>query len=385
MDDTTTESGRTGSTAPVCQSRSWHSGDMRVVLCALCDSVADVGFTYRKAQAMKASKHNRARRAMTLVEILIAIGILAVGMMCICSLLPLGIRNTAVSVDRTVAASVAKTAMESMKHASFDLTAVQASNPDSCGRVANAPLGLNRSLVRAIAEYWAYGANGSAFPDGRMLGIFGTGASSPGGFMVPADVELLLQFRGGATTNPAEFVRFPDNPEYGWTATLIPTVIEDNDHDGRSGEDKWGPGTPPTRVDGDGDSNADDAPEFTDTTSYYAQIAIWRVTGNSLDIKVFAYSTTVKILNSSNGVAVLAGDDGDQFLKAAKPGDYMARGFHRIWYQITNVDAENRKIGLAKKFYTPYLLANEEATGAGPVLLASRYKLVAIYNTVITP
>jgi type II secretory pathway pseudopilin PulG len=58
---------------------------------------------------------------MTLVEILIATGILALGMMGILSLLPYAIRNTADSVHNTIGASVAKTAMASLKEYCLDL------------------------------------------------------------------------------------------------------------------------------------------------------------------------------------------------------------------------------------------------------------------------
>ena len=349
---------------------------------------------------MRASKHSRARQAMTLVEILIAIGILAVGMMCICSLLPLGIRNTAVSVDRTVAASVAKTAIESLKHYSFDLTVAQTPLTDppgvTYGFVGGQSLRDAGGLVTAIYNYHVAGCGGGAWPNGRPLGIW-----APCPFSIPSDVELPLALVGGATANPAEYVRFPDNPEYGWTATLIPTTLTDTNSDGNSDDDPppvdgRSDEDPPDGGDNDGDGRIDeDPPDITLNTSYYAQIAVWRVTGSSLDIKAFESGQTVIIKNNHQLVIVKNNSDGEQFLKAVKPGDYLAcgesmgtpaRDYYRLWYQVADVQAEKKELKLTRKVFTPCLQVDEEISGAGrPLWVASRYKLVAIYNTVITP
>jgi hypothetical protein len=74
---------------------------------------------------------------MTLVEILIATGILALGMMGILSLLPYAIRNTADSVHNTIGASVAKTAMASLKEYCVDLDDCSKSPTSSLGTMSD--------------------------------------------------------------------------------------------------------------------------------------------------------------------------------------------------------------------------------------------------------
>jgi hypothetical protein len=67
-------------------------------------------------------KHTCIRRSFSLVEILVAMGVLAVGMIGICALLPLGIRNTTAALHGSVGASVAQTAFTSLEHYSLDLS-----------------------------------------------------------------------------------------------------------------------------------------------------------------------------------------------------------------------------------------------------------------------
>ncbi len=66
---------------------------------------------------------------MTLVEILVAIVILAFGMMGIIAVVPYAIRNTTGSLHKSVAGSVAQTVAVSLKHYYMDLSMVDEGNP----------------------------------------------------------------------------------------------------------------------------------------------------------------------------------------------------------------------------------------------------------------
>lgn len=85
-----------------------------------------------KGQQMSTDKQNAGRirslhlyaggRFMTLIEILIAIGILALGMMGIMSLVPVAIRHTSAALQNSTGGSVAQTAITSLNNYSLDVS-----------------------------------------------------------------------------------------------------------------------------------------------------------------------------------------------------------------------------------------------------------------------
>jgi len=317
-----------------------------------------------------------ARRAMTLVEILIAIGVLAVGMMSICALLPLGIRNTASSVDKTVAASVAKTVVASLKYYSIDLT----SGLDAF--IGGQKLADAGSLAKAIYDYHMDGLADT--PPGRIIGIYPlSDGEKCRPFMIPQDVLLDPDMLGGAA--PHFYVKYYDDStlttcSYGWTATLMPALVVDDDGDGRCDED-W-----PDGLDNDGNNGVDeDPPHITQTSAYRMQIAVWRVGGGLLDLGDFDYLAAITMSNGSKIITVKAGTEGDKLLRLAKPGDYVMREYHGLWYRIAVVDESNRKIILEKRFYTPFLPQDTPLDVCGHLKLASRFRLVALYDALIAP
>lgn len=122
---------------------------------------------------------------MTLVEILVAMGVLAVGMMGICALIPLAIRNTGVSVNKTQAASEAKSVMESLRRDSFSL-----------------------------------GTTGS---DSKVRSSL---PASSGNLRIPEDVKpgKLPARLANPSATPARYMVCTWDKALGWTATLVPAI-----------------------------------------------------------------------------------------------------------------------------------------------------------------
>ena len=264
-----------------------------------------------------------ARRGMTLVEILIAMGVLSVGMISICALLPLGIRNTAVATGRTVGASVAKTASVSLEGDAVDLSQLSADTAEVLGDSGTLALdGDSGDLQLAIKSY-----NDRA---DRTI-------SAQRGFQIPGDLENATTFGDGNVVNYKQWDSGASQwveTAYGWSATLIPQ------------------GT------------------ISLQTTYTAQIAVWR---NCKLIDSAAVGANFHVDNPQ--VAIVTAPEA--WWGAVAAGDYVREINHGVWYKIAAVSKPDGKLILATDF--PH-----DAVGT-QLEVASRFRLLALYGSVVAP
>ena len=313
------------------------------------------------------------RSGMTLIEILIAMGIFTIGVMGILTLFPVAIRNVSVAVNRTMGAAVAKNAIASIRLYAIDLSVapgVYATIGTPSFITLDGRSGV--SFSHAIRDYHRHATKG------RYLGQ-GVYHDS---FKIPGDVTLPASLSGGG----GGYVAVPWHQDMGWTATLRPTP-KDGDGDGVADEDPKGVDkfdVDHEFVDDDGDDPGDgtltdeDEPNIDDDTVYQAQIAVWR--NYAL---VASAGVTADFGNDSRTVDIAHGGDTDLWNKV-KPGDYIRHVGHGVWYQIAQVlpgaGLADGQIVLSEKFSHPFA-----APLSGPIELANRFRLVALYDTVVGP
>jgi hypothetical protein len=127
---------------------------------------------------------------MTLVEVLVAMGVLAVGMIGICALFPLAIRNTGTSVNKTGGASMAKCVLESLRRGHFDLRPGPGGNSSVADAMPSRSGSHRFDNVRIPAQL-------------KPQHLPATVRSDPGG------------------NNPM-YIACTWNDKLGWTATLVP-------------------------------------------------------------------------------------------------------------------------------------------------------------------
>jgi prepilin-type N-terminal cleavage/methylation domain-containing protein len=270
----------------------------------------------------------RGRTGMTLIEILIAVGILALGMMGICALLPLGIRNTASSVNQTVAASVGSTAIISLQKNVIDLSRIDNSlGTQLLGIITGQTLDGSKTLVSLIKQY-----SDAHSPPGIDCGY---------GFLIPNYLDNATDFGNGKVVvfrkwDAAKSVWV--NTDYSWSAALVPPEGE----------------------------------PVSDTTTYTAQVAIWYqydllYSGASVTLHYNPHSTIVNVQSAPA-----------DFWTRVKAGDYVRGNKHGIWYAIAELKPANNELVIATEW--PY---NYGATVSAEV--ASRFRLIAIYDTTIRP
>lgn len=276
------------------------------------------------------------RGGLTLIEILIAMGILAFGLFGILTLFPVAIRNISIATGRTTAGGVAKSAITSLQSGYLDIRGHWLTSEDEVAgqdnwtvnpRLAGAPLYaiydfymISPQFCRAI-EYFA--ASG---------GIVGDGSTEQERtFQLPKD----LDDTDGDVIEP---IRAPD---YGWTATFLPL------------------------------SNMIDP-----RTRYRVQIAVWR----DYDLRYDGSGG-----NFTGSFQRNAGhtDDSVQLhwlALDAKPGDYIRLDRHGIWYRIESINDAHDIVKLAVPFKHP-----SGVSLSGPVSIASGFKLLGVYETGIGP
>jgi prepilin-type N-terminal cleavage/methylation domain-containing protein len=266
---------------------------------------------------------------MTLIEILVAMAVLAVGMMGICALLPLSIRNTSTSVHQSVGASVAKIVAESLQRSSLDLSGLHSlpENPDIAGVVLDGDAG---SLQEGIARY---SANNSPISGSR-------------GFQIPRDVnnvqeitrgEAIVSLAGGGETH------------YSWSATLVPDI-------------------PPGQSVEAGETNID----------YTVQVAVWHEY-EILDEK-FNDGPQWKIEGDRQTVEVDFGTrrEADAFWSDIGAGDYIRDEQHGWWFRIGEVREKESVIVLKEP--VPDEVARAHSTNHGRADAASRFHLISLYS-----
>jgi len=316
------------------------------------------------------------RSAMTLIEILMAMGIFMLGVIGILTLFPVAIRNISIAVNRTIGAAVAKNAIASMRLFAIDLYWVPS---DFATIHATSDIELDgrfgSSFSHAVRDYHL-DAIASGGTDGRYLGhgIY----HDP--FKIPEDVELSDVLKGDINGDGTpEYVAVPWHPDFGWTATLRPMPKDDN--------------VPPNALADEapaGIGAGDDPPNIDDNTAYQTQIAVWRnyalidsagTTGISAKGK---FHPAPQYLVDQDRVAITdVGGAGSDLWNRVKPGDYIRHRRHGVWYQIAEVLPATGEIILTKAYAHPF--AREAAPLEGEVQFANRFRLVALYDTVIGP
>ncbi len=245
--------------------------------------------THRFTDCLPGSSDPRA--GLTLTEILIATGILLVGMLGALSVFPLALRNVQTAMDRTSGAAVADNVFSALDRRQLGITApapgsALPSNPEApkigymdqpsptAGGVAwDADTFDN--MAEVIRSYHI-----NTEPRGLGLRpVHDAGGAIWRTFRVPEDIE-----NGGSIAGVGEAVSVPENPQLDWTAVFVPRTKNDNG--------VWYPGSDPYgdpsgNADDDGNTVTDDDPiissDWTDDTTadvstprYRVQVAVWR-------------------------------------------------------------------------------------------------------------
>jgi len=249
--------------------------------------------------------------------------VLSVGMIGICALLPLGIRNTAVATGRTVGASVAKTASVSLEADTVDLSQLGAGTADVLGDSGTITLdGDSGDLQLAVKSY-------NDRPDRTI--------NAQRGFQIPRDLENATAFGDGNVINYRQWDSGASQwveTDYGWSATLIPQGI------------------------------------VSLQTNYTAQIAVWR---NCKLIDSAAVGANFHI--DSPEVAIVTAPEG--WWNAVAAGDYVREINHGVWYKIAEAGKASGKLILTTNF--PHDAAGTQLE------VASRFRLVGLYGSVLAP
>lgn len=275
------------------------------------------------------------RTGLTLIEILIAMGILAFGLFGILTLFPIAIRNISIATGRTTAAGVAKSAITSLENGYLDIRGHWLTSEDEVAgqddwtvnpKLAGSPLydiyrtksasafppfPINPQFCRAIQYFAASG------------GIVGDGSTEQQRtFQLPRDLD----------DADSDIIEPTGAPGYGWTATFLPL------------------------------SNVIDL-----RTRYRVQIAVWRDYGLRYDGSGGNFTGTFQ-----------TGDSVDLhwFAFDANPGDYIRLDRLGIWCRIEDVDDDKRGVTLTVPFKHPSGVAL-----SGPVSIASRFNLLGLYET----
>lgn len=306
---------------------------------------------------------------MTLIEILIAMGILAVGMLGILALFPLAVRSISVAVNRTLGAAAAKNMIVSLRQYSIDLSQAGAGpyGQIDMGGAGTAYLdGSSGTLSGALAGYHANTPLGHGYPVAT--------------FRIPEDLSngaaLASRFNGLAL--PVSF-----HEDVGVSAVFVP-LPSDDDVDGYADEDP--PGTTPANFDGDGATDEDGIAvggTVTDQTLYSVQVAAWRDCKLLTDIDDGSPGYVTGTFSFDNPTRVAIDDENEDFWNKVKDGDYIRHHDYGIWYQIHDVDRANSRVVLSQPFRHSVLVNAGQTLGPAQVDLASRWNLVGLYNAVV--
>jgi prepilin-type N-terminal cleavage/methylation domain-containing protein len=227
------------------------------------------------------------RAGMTMIEILVAVGLLGVGMMGICALLPVSIRNTSQTVNKSVAASVAQTALSSLRQSCLNLSPEAFDSGDFAtisGAARSFSLnGQDATLSEAIYQYDEQ--------DGNTV-------STDHGFQLPQDLA------GEEDLHDGNVVFYGSGQNgYGWSATLIPQ------------EQPVGP-----------------------DTTYTLQIAVWR------SYRLIADGITGHTQTNGASRFHVTGSAPSDFWDAVGKGDCLRLKSQGVWYRISRVDEEDRDL-----------------------------------------
>lgn len=329
------------------------------------------------------------RAGMTLVEILIAVGILAFGMFGILTMFPVAIRNVQTNFGNTRAAGVARQVTSAMQQGEITLA------PD----VWNTPTDMKNNLGAggAPVDWSTLGLTGGNPPksigaviyqaeQGNIGGLttadrVGNGAGNPAfqiGAVDPTNTggmpwlyttlggdpsPVVPIYRPGITDGDGE----PEQTDFGWSATFMPLTDQNN--------------------------NLTDGVQVGPSTLYRAQISVWR----DHQLKYGPTGVTVDTLwgydgNDNDG----DGTDDDptehqmilltQPIPDANPGDYIRINRHGVWYKIEaigQVGGQPRLVELVGKYQIP---GGGALAGTNPtVSIASHYRLLGTFETMVGP
>jgi len=268
---------------------------------------------------------------MTLVEILIAMGILAFGLFGILTLFPIAIRNVSTATGRTSAATVAKSVMTSLQSGYLDLWSHKLSSTDDRTEVTADPL-LEEPASAAL--YWIY-ASGFGTPIApqfsRVIQYFAARGGTVGDGSTDSTFRIPDNLANKTDVGDGNLVKPDWAPGYGWTATFLPLSTP------------IGP-----------------------DTSYGVQIAVWR------EYKL-KWQDNAEFIPGDDTVRVASRTD-------ARPGDYIRLDRLGIWYRIQGVNDDDKTVELVVPFKHP-----SGGVLRGPASIASRFKLVGVYETVVGP
>ncbi|MFP4028714.1 MAG: prepilin-type N-terminal cleavage/methylation domain-containing protein [Candidatus Brocadiia bacterium] len=291
----------------------------------------------------KRDGQENARLGFTLVEILIAIGILAVGMMGICAIFPLAIRNVTTAKNRYVADSIGRSAIVSLKQYSLHLS-------DGYGRGQ-----FSNGKTKTLGDQ-PWDNMCAALHDFCSTETRGHGNMNPTFQIYPDAVHTDSDLDG------SDYVKCPENPDYGWTATLTPVPFDD-DGDGKSDENGPAPGDDPYAENG-----------IKQDTNWNVQVAVWR------NYKIEDDSGSATFTQDSQWVEFTTDPDWDEI----RAQDYLRSTEVGIWYRIAAIDQSNSRVRLVRAFKNPTLDDGGQLTGH-TVEIASRHHLVALYSSTINP
>lgn len=322
---------------------------------------------------------------MTLIEILIAMGIMMLGMLGILTLFPIAIRSMSKAVNRTLGAAAAKNAIVSMSLYCIDLTdtAVYAdtgvygildvngdgsydADDDFLLDADNTQWNLSQALYGFDAD--ASHTIGHGWPDASF--------KLPDDLLNKAKVAKDFDKDGTVDAIPVDW-----HTDIGWTATFVPVPV-DSDIDGYGDED---PKVGVDRDDSDGLSPYDDPVNITDQTLYAVQVAVWR------NYKLFeSIGANPKGTFGYQSPYVGISDVNGEFWNKVKTGDYLRYHAHGVWYQIQEVDKSNTRVKLAEDYrhavltdLNPHPLGTSDTLGPVKIDVASRWRLIALHDAVV--
>ena len=320
------------------------------------------------------------RAGMTLIEILIAMGILAMGLFGVLSLFPVAIRNVGMSVNRTKAVGMATDAIYSMRQRHLNMqmvgfTGVRTADTERF-KVATNPNVTRLSTLTGMRSFphliqWFIATNGN---DAVGWGApVGSGRLSGPTFKIGHRDFLFYDW------NPEDDTIDNDGyvpvleydhlsgewlpTQFGWTATFLP--LDDN-------------------------FNAATAQEVA-KTNYRVQVAVWRNYKLRYDGSLPQGDRRYRRLD-----AELNGDAAQRIVTLnapvpnARPGDYFRVDMHGVWYRIESISGN--EVTLVAPFRHPAAQSVgdpvfDPGAAADPITvsIASSHRLIGIYEALITP
>lgn len=328
-----------------------------------------------KDYTRKTTRARAGRAGMTLIEILIAMGILAMGLFGVLSLFPVAIRNVGMSVNRTRAVGIAEDAIYSMRNKHLDMRMLS----DMVSRTGNENADTERfTVATSIAPQLSDLTGMRSFP--HLIQWFMAQKSQDAvGWGCPAGT--------GKLPGPTFKIGDPKFLFYNWNpqddqadnAGFVPVLEYDHL------SDQWMPsqfGWTASFLPLDADFDAQ--------TSYRVQVAVWR----NYDLRYGSDDTNDPRYRELSEELEGDGTQPEVVLNRpvpeARPGDYFRVDMHGVWYRIESVEEDNGHgvVNLVAPFRHP-AGAGAFDPGSAPdplsVSIASSNRLIGIYDSLLTP